>query len=177
MRDSYFYAVNDFDAITRPGVGGVTRTANAPRGIPRQDRLPRKNAEFTSEPGADAPEWAWQAYFAAQERLLVDALKAEGATMASAARAMRRALPVPPPKKPPTQQEQRWRRWAAGYLREIRPLPDYPSEPCVCGDRVYYRLGREAPWRCRTCAHVDAKRRVEWWVAPPPRTATTKEPT
>jgi hypothetical protein len=107
--------------------------------------------------------------------LAVEDLRGEGTTLARELARLRRELPVKPPNKPPTQAEQRWRRWAQGY-NEIRPTPGCPSEPCACGDRVFFRLGHDQPWRCRTCERADARLRVQrCWIAPA-GTATTTTP-
>jgi hypothetical protein len=42
--------------------------------------------------------------------------------------------------------------WAQGYLAEVTPADGTQAAPCgTCGDRVFYRLAKRSPWRCRTC--------------------------
>jgi hypothetical protein len=141
--------------------------------IPLPEGSKASNHELPSRVESDP------ATVAHERRLVEEDLRAEGTSLARELAKLRRELPVKPPAKPASQVEERWRKWAREY-REIRPLPGCPSEPCRCGDRVYFRLSPRAPWRCRSCERVDTRmmKSARWWLVPAPRTTTTtKEPT
>jgi hypothetical protein len=53
------------------------------------------------------------------------------------------------------------------YLREITPTNATPSAPCGCGDRVWYRLDHDRPWRCRHCQPISAAAKfAQWFISP-----------
>ena len=51
-------------------------------------------------------------------------------------------------------------------LAEWRARQDEVPRPCVtCGDTLFWRIARGAPWRCRTCQRPDARMKVQWLAA------------
>jgi hypothetical protein len=58
----------------------------------------------------------------------------------------------------------RTERWCREYLAEIRPGPHTPDQPCVCGDRVFWRPSFRKPWQCRSCSPPRSEVQVRWFV-------------
>jgi hypothetical protein len=67
-----------------------------------------------------------------------------------------------------------WQGWSERTPRSVRDylidLAAYRAHqhevpgPCQCGDTVFWRIERGAPWRCRTCERPDAGFKVQWLV-------------
>ena len=39
---------------------------------------------------------------------------------------------------------------------------EVPGACLTCGDTLFWRIARGAPWRCRTCERPDARTKVQW---------------
>ena len=65
-------------------------------------------------------------------------------------------------------------------LAEWRARQGEVPGPCLtCGDTLFWRIARGAPWRCRTCERPDARTKVQWLAAgggPAARSVAREQP-
>ena len=132
--------------------------AQGARGTAPEERVgaqPQRDPRTRPAPRPDAPDWQWDQYFAQEQRIIREGGRAEVETFGTMV-----------PKSQLMNHSSRTRREVAEYLREFRPGPDTPDDPCQCGDTVFYKLGKHSHWRCRSCERLNPNLNVRWFVLP-----------